>query len=153
LALIGLGPWRTCAGSLRFYRRGLLLSSGAVIVGLLVWSFIHIGLVTWAAAGLAAEKSYCLQVAKGFGGYEEADRLLDLRALSMYAPDNDDGIRYSFHAVLAVQNEQGLAWYNWSYRHGRFMPISQEDLASPVIGLREPACTMRPHFLQTLPVF
>lgn len=154
LALISLGPWRlSAAGNLLFYRRGLLLSNGAVIVGSLLGSFANIGLVAWSAVGLAAEKPYCIQVAGGFGDYKEANRLIDLRALSMYAPDNDDGVQYSFHAVLVVQNEQSLAWYNWSYRHLRFMPIAQEDLDSTVIGLREPMCRTRPHFLQALPVF
>ncbi len=153
LVLIGLGPWRLSAGNLHCYRKSLLFSNGAVIAGLLLWSFANIGLVVWGAAGLAAEKPYCVQVAKGFGGYEEAGRLLDLRALRMYAPDNGDGVHYSFHAVLAVRNEQGLAWYNWSYRHLRFMPISQENLNSTIIGLRGPVCTMRPHFLRGLSFF
>ena len=57
LALISLGPWRlSAAGNLLFYRRGLLLSNGAVIVGSLLGSFANIGLVTWSAVGLAAEK-------------------------------------------------------------------------------------------------
>jgi len=154
LALVGLGPWRTSAtGNLRFYKGSLLVLNGAVIAGLLILSFVNIGLVRWGADRIAGEKPYCVLILEEAGWYHEADRLIDLRGLSKYGPVEGDGVSYTIYAALVVQNEHSSDWYKWSYRHLGFVPIPRKELDKSSHDPREAACAMRPHFLRDLSIF
>jgi hypothetical protein len=154
LVLLGLGPWRTeDPASLQFYRKGHLVFSGGVLACLLTWSYINIGIVAWNAESTATGKPYCLQIPfTRSNDYKEATSLHDLRGLTMQALYWKD-ITSNFHAVLVVKNGDEFSWYNWSYRQLRFTRIALKALESGVIGMSEPSCKLRPHFIQTLSFF
>ncbi|PVE26348.1 hypothetical protein DC522_00890 [Microvirga sp. KLBC 81] len=152
LTLVGLGPWIVeDFSTIQFYRKSILISNGCLVIALLTWSCANIGLVAWNAEKIAAERPYCLQVSRNrFGGYRQVGSLFDLSGLAMQAPSKDH-LHFSFHSVLVIQSDSGFDWYNWSYRRSQFMPISEEDLASGVIGMSEPDCKLQLNFVSSLP--
>lgn len=149
--LIGLGPWRTNdPAPLRFYRKGVLMISGAVAACLMTWSYLNIGLVIWQSAELAGDRAYCLQIPGSLGKYEEVENVFELNGLSMQSLEDDHGLHLTFHAVLVIQGDQEVEWYNWSYRQVRFTPISKGTVQNPVLGMSEPFCKPQPHFVRNL---
>lgn len=114
----------------------LVFFSGAYIATLffLMFALLYGKYVADKAEALAKDAPYCIQVSSHQPDYKPASSLLDLSALTMRA------VSY-WHAVLAVQKNQSIEEYHWSYRDHAFHPHSGNTLIH---------CTPKPHYVNDL---
>jgi hypothetical protein len=112
---------------------------GGWFTGVLIWSAMLPRRVIMAAEAAAGESPYCIELEKG-----PARSARDLRGLNMRAT-NDRGWTWNFHALLVVGEPAARRYMNWSYKSGRFEPVSDDARE----GLRldqEPLCRLTAHF-------
>ena len=111
---------------------------GGWIVGVLAWSSLLPPRVIAAAEAAAGDRPYCIDV-----DGRPARRAADLDALSMRAT-NAGGWTFNFHALLVIGAGQDRRYMNWSYRSGRFEPVSHH--AREALHLdKEARCTPLAH--------
>jgi hypothetical protein len=111
---------------------------GGWFAGVLIWSAMLPTRVILAAEAAAGDSPYCIDLEKGPAGSAS-----DLRGLSMRAT-NDHGWTWRFHALLAIGAPANRHYMNWSFRSGRFEPVS--DSAREGLHLdQETKCTPTAH--------
>lgn len=111
---------------------------GGWFTGVLIWSAMLPPHVIMAAEAAAGDSPYCIDLEKG-----PARSAGDLRGLSMRAT-NDHGWTWHFHALLAIGEPGDRRYMNWSYKSGRFEPVS--DSAREGLHLdQETRCTPTAH--------
>ncbi len=157
LFILLLSPWKKAeVAHVTFYRYAVLLLGGGTFAGLFIWSYANIGIVAWQAEATADNRSYCLQV-KGYNRerYRSVTSLMDLHGVRMQTPYSGGGNtsatwQWSYHAVLLVEADGVLEWWNWSYRQQRFVPTFY--LGKRVITKEPPApCDLKVNFVRQLP--
>jgi hypothetical protein len=92
---------------------------GGWLLGVLAWAAVLPAKVIAAAEAAAGDRPYCVDV-----DGRAARSTFDLSALSMHAA-NHDGWTFNFHALLVVGAGAERTYLNWSYRSGRFEPLTQ----------------------------
>ena len=92
---------------------------GGWFVGVLIWSATLPQLVVGAAETAAADRPYCIDLESG-----PARAAGDLTGINMRAR-NDNGWIWHFHALLVIEDVADRSYMNWSYRTGRFEPVSE----------------------------
>jgi hypothetical protein len=129
-----------CAKATPFVYIGLTIALlGGWFAGVLIWSAMLPPRVIMAAEAAAGDSPYCIDVEKG-----PARSVSDLRGLSLRAT-NDHGWAWHFHALLAIGPPADRRYMNWSYKSGRFEPVS--DSAREGLHLdQETRCTPTAHF-------
>jgi hypothetical protein len=106
--------------------------------GVLIWSTLLSHQVIAAAEVAAGDRPYCIDVQE-----RPARSAGDLTGLSMRAA-NHAGWYYHFHALLVI-GDTDRRYMNWSYRTGRFEPVS--DSAREGLHLdRIARCAPKIHF-------
>jgi hypothetical protein len=119
-AITWIRLWRSSPGAKAppFVFLGLTAALlGGWLAGLLIWSTTLPRAVIAAAEAAAGDRPYCIDVQERparFAG--------DLSGLSMRAA-NHAGWYYHFHALLVI-GDADRSYMNWSYRTGRFEPVS-----------------------------
>ncbi|PZP83930.1 MAG: hypothetical protein DI582_10025 [Azospirillum brasilense] len=129
----------------------ILTSTAGVVAMLLLWSYATAWVVQWRVVQTAGLKPYCVQVRGYDAKYRPATTLSDLRGFRMQGKWNHGATSYKwqdFHAVLIVQWEDDLHYYNWSYLRQNFVPITKR--AQENLYLLRPSCEPTSHFLSTL---
>jgi len=116
---------------------------GGWALGVLIWSETLPTKVTEAAELTAGSSPYCVEV-----DGEPVDSRRDLVAWSMLAA-NRGGYSANFHALMVIGSERERTYANWSYRLGRFVPVSEEVRANIHLD-REVKCEPSDHFLLKL---
>lgn len=116
---------------------------GGWALGVLAWSETLPTKVIEFAEAFAGSRSYCLE-ADG----EPVDSRRDLVAWSMLAA-NRGGYSANFHALMVIGYETERTYANWSYRLGRFVPVSEDARANIHLD-REVKCEPSEHFLLKL---
>jgi hypothetical protein len=116
---------------------------GGWVLGVLAWSETLPAKVIESAEAMADSQPYCVDVV---GRSVESRR--DLVAWSMLAPKNGGYSNY-FHAVMAIGYGSERSYANWSYRHGRFLPVSERSRAGLHLD-RFVKCVPTEHFLLKL---
>jgi hypothetical protein len=113
--------------------------AAALLGGLLVWSALLAPRVIVAAEFAAGDRPYCIDLEKG-----PASSRASLRGLSIRAT-NERGWTWRFHALLVIGDAADRNYQNWSYRTGRFEPVSEH--AREALHLDKIArCRPTPHF-------
>lgn len=97
---------------------------GGWTLGVLIWSETLPAEVIESAEAMAGSKPYCVEM-----GGRPVDSRRDLVAWSMLAPNNGGYPPY-FHALMAIGSGLERSYANWSYRHGRLLPISEKARAA-----------------------
>lgn len=140
LAWIRMWRWSPGEKALPFVYVGLTTALlGGGFCGVLIWSTMLPHRVITAAETAAGDRPYCIDVEKG-----PARSAGDLSGLRMRAT-NDRGWIWNFHALLVIGEAADRRYMNWSYRTGRFEPVS--DSAREGLHLdREARCTPTLHF-------
>jgi hypothetical protein len=111
---------------------------GGWFCGVLIWSMLLPSRVIAAAEAAAQDRPYCIDLEKG-----PARSAGDLSGLNMRA-SNHDGWSWNFHALLVI-GDTDRRYMNWSYRTGRFEPVS--DSAREGLHLERIAqCAPKIHF-------
>lgn len=131
-------------GTLRFARNATLVLSGGQVAAMLLWSWVTIPLVMWSATSLAAGKPYCVATGQGLNlragmkDYRPVTALLDMQGLTMRSPQQHGGTTdyvHTFNAVLVIQGDAGMSWWNWSHWAAGFVLIDNPngfgDLVDP----------------------
>jgi hypothetical protein len=109
------------------------------LLGVLIWSPTLPSRVIAAAEAAAGDRSYCIDV-----DARPARSARDLSGWNMRAADRD-GWSWNFHALLAIGEAADRRYMNWSYRTGRFEPVS--DSAREGLHLdRITQCAPKAHF-------
>ena len=116
---------------------------GGWALGVLAWSETLPAQVIESAEITAGSRPYCVE-ADG----EPVDSRRDLVAWSMLAA-NRGGYSANFHALMVIGSETERTYANWSYRLGRFVPISGDARANLHLD-REVKCEPSEHFLLKL---
>jgi hypothetical protein len=100
------------------------------------------------APALAGDRPYCIQVPIGpYGrGYRPTIAADELSGFRMQAPGTD-GFWNEFHALLVIEDDTTIRFYNWSYRAGAFVPVTDSALASLYVRAQ---CDPRLHFVDGL---
>jgi hypothetical protein len=163
LVFLVFGPWKVRdTASLSFFRMGMIFSNVALLCGLAgvqIWSYANIGLVVFKAETLAAGRPYCLHVPLVRyhnyldDDYREVGNLLELRGLAMLAPSDRHGLQHAFHAVLAIEINGVIQWYNWSHRASQFLLRPKHRFENYEPGMSSPNCNLQPHFARNLSWF
>jgi hypothetical protein len=124
----------------RFIYLGLTASLlGGGFAAILVWSAELPHRVIAAAESGALDRPYCIEV-QG----KAARSANDLTGLKVYARSSG-GFTFSFHALLVIGALTDRTYMNWSFRSGRFEPVTQS--AREGLHLDEwPRCSPIPHF-------
>jgi len=86
--------------------------------GFLIWSAMLPRQIIAAAEAAAGDRPYCIDV-----GEKPAQTASDLSGLSTRAATNN-GWTLRFHALLVIGEAAHRRYMNWSYRTGRFEPVS-----------------------------
>jgi hypothetical protein len=128
-------------GVLKFLYLGLTMSAIAgLYLGVRAWSPTVPPLVISSAEATAGELPYCIFV-DGLAA-RNANDLTGVRMQARY----DGNWAYDFHALLVVTSEKDSSYFNWSYRTGRFEPLS-ENARWRLAALRTlPGCKSETHF-------
>lgn len=92
---------------------------GGWVLGVLAWSERMPARVAAAVKEAVGNEPYCLDVV---GNPARSAR--DLTGIAMKAP-NHGGWSHSFHALLVIGDPVERRYMNWSYRSGRFEPVSE----------------------------
>lgn len=160
LAILVLTPSGSSdADTLRTFRNSMLTLAGGSLIVLWVWSLGNILLVKWQAEKLAGVHPYCLQLG-GEGrqafDYRQAASLFDLSGLRMRVLYTNAGgstdFQWTFHAMLVVVKDSAFEYWNWSYKRGNFVLItdaSRQALSIPAM----PTCRPSVGFVGSLPFF
>ena len=128
-----------------------MVSIAGVMTLLAVWSCTTVWIVQWRVAQKAGSLPYCIQVRSYESQYRPATSQSDISGFQMQGKWNHGATSYKwqdFHAVLIVQREDDLHYYNWSYRRQNFVPITQR--ARKNLYLLSPSCEPTSHFITTL---
>jgi hypothetical protein len=92
---------------------------GGWAIGVLLWSETVPARIMAAAESAAGEVPYCLIV-----DGRVASRSRDLTGLSAHSASSS-GYHWNFHAVLVTETGPTKAYWNWSYKTGRFEKLSE----------------------------
>lgn len=125
--------WRSKSKAL-FLSASISLFAG--VMGILAWP----PLVIRAAEAAAANRPYCLLVARG-SHYRPAANVLDLTPLVMRGMEGS-GRAFSFHGEIVIADQPNR---NWSYLRVGFTDEAHD--------YRRPTCRMSTHFAERLPWF
>lgn len=108
-------------------RKALLWSMIICFLGIMIWSFLNIGIVVWRAESIAKGQPYCIQFASqtDMFAYEAPTALFDFNGLKMRARMSNAGgakdLFFQHHAILIVENQNKKQYLNWSYRQQNFV--------------------------------
>lgn len=114
----------------------------------------NIPFVVWRAERTAQGRPFCIQLPypPETPSYRPATSFLDLSVMRMHSSQKSSGgsqdYHPGFHAVLIVEHQGGMEWFNWSYRRMSFVPIS--DSARELMFLRSPSCEPSAGFTREL---
>ena len=97
---------------------------GGWMLGVLAFSAVLAPRVIAAAEAAAGDRPYCVDV-----DGRAARSAFDFSAPSMHAA-NHDGWTYNFHALLVIGAGADRTYMNWSYRSGRFEPLTESARAN-----------------------
>lgn len=107
------------------------------LVGVLTWSEMLPSRVITGAETIAASRPYCVEV----DGMPTKSR----RSLVAWRMLADNGGN-NFHALMVIGSGAERNYANWSYRLGRFVPVSEDARANIHLD-REVKCQPSEHFL------
>jgi hypothetical protein len=112
---------------------------GGWLIGSLLWSGLLPSRAVAAAETAAEGRPYCIDV-----NGRPARSASDLTGMVMRTPAHQ-GLYWRFHALLTLETASGRTYMNWSYRSGRFEPVSESGRKALHLD-REARCRPAPHF-------
>ena len=143
-----------------WWRAALSLFAG-LLSGLLIWSFLNIGVMAREADEAAAGRPYCLQIRNidcknsiCRPAYRAIASRIELQGLAIWSLPTDVFPHWTFYAVLVIDpGSERKDLRNWSFRLRSFSQIrdsTRENLREYPL---EPHCEPRPDFMRHLTFF
>ena len=118
-------------------------------IGTWAWGFSSLFSVEEQARIVAAGRPYCI----ADDNLAEVRSRYALNGMRFRAPPGPSTMYLNFHGLLIVASEAGDQTYNWSYRHRRFDPTTDNVWSGIVRRAPREVCTPQSDFLATRPLF